>query len=76
MTPMFHLHPSKMTYLGTPWIDSRVPYPPVRKILATCGPSGLVFRAGRCRTGSRPQNAPTALLESGLLARHLTCEGG
>ena len=35
-----------MTYLGTPRIDSRVPYAIGRKILATFGPSGLGFRGG------------------------------
>ena len=53
-----------MTYLGTPRIDSRVPYAIGRNILATFGPSGLGFRGGRVFSVARPQNAPAALLES------------
>jgi CspA family cold shock protein len=44
-----------MTYLGTPWIESRVPYAIARKILATCQPSGLVCRGCRARAASPAQ---------------------
>jgi CspA family cold shock protein len=49
-----------MIYLGTPWMDCRVPYAPVRKILAICRASGLDFCVGRSPTASRPQNARAA----------------
>jgi hypothetical protein len=55
-----------MTYLGTPTIDSRVPYAIGRKILATFGPSGLVFRGA---PGAPTDNLPTPKRTGAVTAR-------
>jgi hypothetical protein len=43
-------------------------------ILATCRPSGFVFRRGRCRTAFRAGNAPAALLESWRARPSIECD--
>jgi hypothetical protein len=59
-----------MTYLGTPWIDSRVPYAPVRNILATCQPLRTRFQrwppSGSLTGPKRTSGAPGVPHESYL----------
>jgi hypothetical protein len=52
-----------MTYLGTPWIDFRVPYASARKILAICRPQDSISRFPRLPGAS--DSLPTPKRTSG-----------
>jgi hypothetical protein len=53
-----------MTYLGTPWIDSRCLMHPFARSLPFAGPQDSISSVAGAETASRPQNAPAAIMES------------